>query len=117
LLKRPFTQRSASPAHGLGHARIAFAYTRGQQKFSRAAQISWRVTVKENGRILRETVGGSLLGQKAMNGQVITQDAHAAFCGLTTCGKRLGRRVAFGDGGEEFQFNGSLQCLSLLIGL
>src|SRR6202023_217365 len=49
--------------------------------------------------------------------QEIAQGAHAAFRGPAALRNRGGGSIAFGDGGEDFQLNGSLHCLGLLIGV
>src|SRR5580700_74038 len=73
--------------------------------------------VEEEGGIRRESVLQSFFGQEAVNGQEITQDAHAAFGSLTAFRNRCGGRIAVGNGGENSQLNGSLHGLGLLVGV
>jgi hypothetical protein len=93
---------------------VVFPDVRRQQKPDGAADINRGAAHQKQRGIGSERVFVPIFCQEAVNGQKIAKDANAAFGRPAAFGNCCGGAAAFGNRGEDFQFNRGLHGLGLL---
>src|SRR5262249_33554849 len=102
-------------AHGFCQLLKRFPDVRRKNEVGDRPQVRGRAFVEKRRGIRCQRIVVALLSQESVDGQIIADDARAAFGRAAALGDSLCRRVAFADGGEQFEFNCGLQRLRSLI--
>ncbi|MFO0719339.1 MAG: hypothetical protein U0319_01270 [Nitrospira sp.] len=81
------------------------------------AHIGGRATVQKDRTVRRQLIPIALFGEESLYGEVIRENPHAALGSTATLSQCRHLIMAQSNGGEEIEFNRSLQRLRPLIGI
>jgi len=86
------------------------------QKPGGGTQVHARALIEEGGGFGRQAVGAVVFGEEAGDGEIVAENARAAFAGAAAVGDGRHAAIAFADGGKQAEINAALQSGRLDVG-